>query len=146
MHYGAEVAGPVFKEIADRLYTTYVKNSKNSGDELVKNDSSLINFSGNKDDITYVMSRVGLKYKENVGLADDWINSNGNSKLLSITSKKINKQIMPLLKGMNIKDAVYLCESIGLKTKISGKGKVNVQSIEDGAKISFGQTINLFLN
>ena len=30
LHFGAEVAGPVFKEIADRLYTTYVKNTASS--------------------------------------------------------------------------------------------------------------------
>ena len=47
---------------------------------------------------------------------------------------------------MNIKDAVYLCETIGLKVSVNGKGKVNRQSLVEGSRIAFGQQINLQLN
>jgi cell division protein FtsI (penicillin-binding protein 3) len=93
-----------------------------------------------------VMNRVGVKYNENIGIADEWINTRGKSSLINVSAKKIDKKTMPLLKGMNIKDAVYLCEEIGLKVNINGKGKVNNQSIAEGSRIIFGQTINIGLN
>lgn len=53
---------------------------------------------------------------------------------------------MPLLKGMVLKDAVYLCENIGLLVSVKGRGKVNEQSILPGQAIAKGQTIQLLLN
>ncbi len=144
-YYGGQVAAPVFKEIADRLYTTYVKNAAIQN-QFIKADSSSIKYSGFRDDIKYVLNKVGTKYNENVGLADEWVTVVGNTKQLSISAKKTLKQTMPLLTGMNMKDAVCLCENLGLKVTANGKGKVNSQSISEGTKIAFGQTVNINLN
>ena len=146
LHFGAEVAGPVFKEIADRLYTTYVKNTNSSQNQFAKNDSSKINYSGYKEDMKYVMNKLGTKYKENLTIADEWVNVNGNANSISFSSKSIEPKKMPLLKGMNIKDAVYLCETLGLKVKVNGVGRVNEQSIIEGSKVAFGEKIKINLN
>ena len=53
---------------------------------------------------------------------------------------------MPQLKGMGLKDAVFLCENIGLKLNIKGKGRVEDQSIAAGTPIAKGQIINILLN
>jgi cell division protein FtsI (penicillin-binding protein 3) len=47
---------------------------------------------------------------------------------------------------MNIKDAVYLCEKLGLRISVSGKGKVINQSVVEGSKIGLGQTVSIQLN
>ena len=43
--------------------------------------------------------------------------------------------------GMGLKDAVYLCENLGLKVSVKGKGKVTAQSIAAGQSIARGQSI-----
>ena len=53
---------------------------------------------------------------------------------------------MPVLTGLGLKDAVYLCENLGLKINVKGKGKVEDQSIEAGSPIAKGQIINISLN
>jgi cell division protein FtsI (penicillin-binding protein 3) len=53
---------------------------------------------------------------------------------------------MPELKGMGLKDVVYLCENIGLKVTVKGKGKVAAQSIIAGQAFARGQLINIELN
>ena len=53
---------------------------------------------------------------------------------------------MPQLKGMGLKDAVYLCENVGLKLNVKGKGRVEDQSITAGTPIAKGQIINISLN
>jgi|MGYP000690866067 PASTA domain. len=47
---------------------------------------------------------------------------------------------------MGAKDAVYLLESMGLKARITGIGKVKSQSIPAGNTLRKGQTIQLRLN
>ncbi len=60
---------------------------------------------------------------------------------LPVTSK-----LMPALQGMGLKDAVYLCENMGLKVSVKGTGKVMAQSVPGGSKISKGQQVKIELN
>jgi cell division protein FtsI (penicillin-binding protein 3) len=53
---------------------------------------------------------------------------------------------MPNISGMNLKDALWLCEKKGLIVKCSGKGKVVRQSILQGQYIQRGQQILIELN
>jgi cell division protein FtsI (penicillin-binding protein 3) len=53
----------------------------------------------------------------------------------------VSKAVMPNIKGMGLKDIVYLLESMGLKVKANGKGKVMVQSIQAGAVLTKGMTV-----
>jgi cell division protein FtsI (penicillin-binding protein 3) len=53
---------------------------------------------------------------------------------------------MPALNGMGLKDAVYLCENLGLKVMVKGRGKVVAQSLVAGQLIKRGQSIIIQLN
>jgi cell division protein FtsI (penicillin-binding protein 3) len=48
---------------------------------------------------------------------------------------------MPDIKGMGLKDAIYLLENMGLKVQTKGKGKVMVQSILAGTTLAKGMTV-----
>jgi cell division protein FtsI (penicillin-binding protein 3) len=52
---------------------------------------------------------------------------------------------MPALRGLGLKDAVLICENLGLKVEIKGKGKVTNQSIVSGQSIAKGQIVTLEL-
>jgi cell division protein FtsI (penicillin-binding protein 3) len=64
------------------------------------------------------------------------------------TARALNtaKQVMPNVKGMGLKDAIYLLENMDLKVVAKGIGKVNVQSVNAGSPIQNGQLITLELN
>jgi cell division protein FtsI (penicillin-binding protein 3) len=53
---------------------------------------------------------------------------------------------MPDLRGMNIRDALFILEEMGLKTRFFGKGKISRQSVAPGTKINQGITVNLYLS
>ena len=89
LHYGADVAGPVFKEIANRLYTLFVKTNTSDNYVLNTKDSEAFNFFGYNDDIKYLFTNVGLKYKENNKQAIDWIEAKGNANSVAIQPKII---------------------------------------------------------
>ncbi|OIR02984.1 penicillin-binding protein PbpB [mine drainage metagenome] len=145
-HYGASVAGPVFKEIADRLYLTYVHQNNYTNYSVNRKDSSSFNYVGSKDDLKFLMKTVQLHYNDSTSLTSVWVNINSNRGSIYLNNRKINTNTMPLLKGMGLKDAVYLCENIGLKLIVKGKGKVEDQSIVAGTPIAKGQIINILLN
>ena len=56
------------------------------------------------------------------------------------------KNRMPDLRGMGLKDAIYLLESMSLKVAAKGKGKIRQQSIDPGTGISKNQKVTIELN
>ncbi len=108
-YYGATVAGPVFKEIAQKIYTT-TPTDKQSVDDAVQ------------------FEEIDKAYQ------------NYNSLL----SKNYTK--VPNVKGMSAMDALSLLENLGLKVKVDGVGKVQSQSLKNGAKLEKGKTITLKLS
>jgi cell division protein FtsI (penicillin-binding protein 3) len=145
VYYGGSVAGPVFKEIADRLYSTYVRES-NLVKQQRKSDSSTFSYAGYKPDVTAVISKLNMSYRDSSGRVDEWVLVNGKDARVSMSSRSIDQKTMPQLKGMGLKDVVYLCENMGLKVKVQGKGKVVAQSVQAGQYIAKGQLITVALN
>ena len=146
IHFGADVAGPVFREVADRLYSTYIRQSNTVSIQQKKTDSSSFSYAGSKQDVAYINAKLKLKYADSSGRADEWINMYGKDATVVINRRPFDRNTMPELKGMGLKDVVYLCENIGLKVNIKGKGKVAVQSIMPGQAIAKGQLISIELN
>ena len=143
--YGAAVAGPVFKEIADRLYTTYVRQN-NYAETVVKPDSSYFSYVGLKQDIKQVANMVKIPYADNDNNDEEIASISGNRSKTSFNERLIGNNFMPSLRGLGLKDAVVLCEGMGMKVKIKGRGKVNNQSITAGESVARGQLITVELN
>lgn len=146
LHYGATVAGPVFKEIADRLYTTYVRE-KNMSNLTATKDSAAFNYAGYKADVEMVTAKLNIPApKGDIAADDDWVNINGQPNSPAYSNRVVTHSVMPQLKGLGLKDAVAVCESIGLKVMVKGRGKVIEQSILAGSGIAKGQVITIQLN
>ncbi len=144
-HFGSSVAGPVFKEIADRLYSSYIRQG-NMNVATKKTDSSAFTYTGNKQDIALISGKLKLRYSDSTARTDEWTNISGINASAVMSKKTVDTNTMPLLKGMILKDVVYLCENMGLKVMAKGKGKVAAQSILPGQMIAKGQLINIELN
>ena len=144
--HGAEVAAPVFKEIADRLYATCVRNTENIVSVTAQNDSVSLKYFGYKTEVRQLVNYFNIKVTDSTGNENDWICLNESKGRGHLSDFKMEKNEMPLLKGLGLKDALYLCENIGLKVKIKGKGKVSDQSILAGQVFSKGQIVNIQFN
>lgn len=144
--YGASVAGPVFKEIADRLYSTYIKTNKTLIAGTNKKDSTYFKYNGYKADLAYLSEKLQLKISDSTGRADEWTSLNKNTAAAVMQKMPINKNAMPPLKGLGLKDAIYLCEEMGLMVQVKGRGRVLDQSILPGQPIAKGQLIQISLN
>ncbi|MFT4202484.1 MAG: penicillin-binding protein [Chitinophagaceae bacterium] len=147
--YGASVAGPVFKEIAERLYTLYVKNEGTSKPSYynLKKDTTGYAYEAYAKDVQTIMNGLGMNYQYKGAGDGNWWNvysENQQPTVSKMTFETLKK--MPKVTGMSLKDAVYVCENAGLQVRVTGRGRVSDQSINSGEPISHGQLIHLNLN
>ena len=144
--YGASVAGPVFKAVADRLYATIV--AKKSFDRMaVPPDNGTYQFYGMKKDLNTIFDV--FKYKEtDSATSGNWrstILHDNDAKLLA-DNISLKSEKVPDVTGMGLKDALYLLENMGLKVSATGRGKVISQSLVQNTDFKKGQQIKLQLN
>jgi cell division protein FtsI (penicillin-binding protein 3) len=144
IHYGGTLAGPVFKEIATKLYAMYV-NKKQPDLFATKKDSAAYFYAGNTSDIKNVFKTLNVSYQDSTANSE-WGNAFANNYQPLVRSTVVRRQIMPNVKGMGLKDALHLLENMGVKVSIKGKGKVANQSIAPGSNIAKGTSVVLELS
>ncbi|WP_245565757.1 penicillin-binding protein [Terrimonas ferruginea] len=137
VHYGGSLAGPVFREVATKVYAMYV-NRKSATPFVPKRDSSSYFFAGDAGDIKKVLQTLRMPFRDSVN-EQTWTNVYGNAggtgqPVLSVN--RVRKELMPNVRGMGLRDALYMLESLGLKVTIKGKGKVISQSVSPGTAIN----------
>jgi cell division protein FtsI (penicillin-binding protein 3) len=60
---------------------------------------------------------------------------------VELKGRDVKKGIVPDVRGMGLRDALYLLENEGLKVRFTGKGKVRKQSIKYGTPSQKGAEI-----
>jgi cell division protein FtsI (penicillin-binding protein 3) len=143
-HFGGTLAAPVFREIATKLYAMYVEK-KNPSLYAAKKDSAAYYYAGYSRDIKNVFNAMNMKYTDSVA-QNDWTSvfASNYQPVMKVTT--VRKQVMPNVRGMGLKDALYLLENMGVKVSVKGKGKINVQSIAPGTALPKGVTVMLELS
>jgi len=142
-YYGGAVAAPVFKEVADKLYAMEGGDGRQPF-APVKDSSSFL-YAGKGDDLMMVLEKIGIRFRDSSGRSD-------YKQLASIDytpvveKKEIPKHSMPDVKGMGLKDALYVLENQKVKVVVRGKGKVTNQSVSPGLPLAKGQTVVVDLN
>lgn len=145
-YHGSEVAAPVFKEIADRLYTTFLRKSQSQQVMTRSLDSIPVRWIGNKNDLQQISRSMSIALVDSSNNWTEWADMKGSLKNGMVKGKAIPENEMPSLVGMGLKDALQLAENRGLMVRIQGRGKVMNQSIPAGDKIIKGQLLRIQLS
>lgn len=143
-HYGGQLAAPVFKEVATKLYAMYVQGKQNSRMPLVK-DSVQRFYAGYTSDVKQVMKELEMEYKDAAG-NNTWGVVAADYAQPVVKPAAIAKKVVPDVRNMTLKDALYVLENNGIKVTAKGRGKVIVQDVQPGTPIKKGQAITLLLN
>jgi len=144
-YYGAAIAGPVFKEVSDKLFALNINSEKNKSDYSPSKDSSNYYYAGASADIRHVMNKLQIAYADSLKNSD-WSRVYAVNYSSVLKGQEVSKTTMPDLRGMGLRDAVYLLESMNLKVIAKGKGRIRQQSINPGAGFSKNQKVILELN
>lgn len=143
-YYGATVAAPVFKEIADKIYSTLLEDEYRAPQEIAQISSDLpVSAVANVKDAETVYNRLNIStpYKPETKYAK-LAQKEG---VVLMKSFKVSWHKVPSVKGMSAKDAMALLENLGLRVALRGSGKVKRQSLEPGERLQKGSFITLTL-
>ena len=143
--YGGSVAGPVFKEVADKLYALEAEEKNIDRVVPVKIDSSDFYYAGFSPDMKEVMSAMHISYQDSAGKAE-WAGLKSAASRPVLKVRPIPRLAVPDVRGMGLKDALYLLEDAGLKVNVTGSGKVVAQSLQPGTGLVRKQNITIELN
>lgn len=144
---GASLAGPVFKAIADRVYSNAIdwghsiKKPNLNKTEIIQEQSNDFNIKSKKGDIEKV--RKILKTLEVDGNNAIFVNKVEINKIEAYD--KTHKTI-PNVIGMGLQDAIEVLMPLGVNVKTIGKGIITKQSIPVGRKTKKGSEIKLTLS
>ena len=147
---GGGMSGKVFHDIAEGIMAQSLKmDVKDAHDEnsILEPDVK----SGNIIAADYVLTHLG--YETRADWSGSYADGNpiwghatrGNGHIALTRQAKTRANVMPDVTGMGARDAVFLIESRGVKTKLYGRGKVTQQSIAAGHTISKGMACILTL-
>jgi len=145
VYYGNLVAGPVFREIANKVYATSLDM-----DDALNHDQDLqveIPYSkhGDRDELNTVLEYLGIPSTPG-SIESNWVATIKKDDGISINDLRIGGGLVPNVKEMGLKDALYLLESSGMIVEVRGRGKVLEQSIQPGSVIRKGDRILLTMS
>lgn len=145
-YYGSVVAGPVFKEIADKVYATHYEFHPQME---IKEQHAFVEVpyskNGNKAKTEFIFRKLMIPIEYNHELKSDWITTQRTSNSVILANRFIKKKLVPNVIGMGASDAVYILEQAGLQVSIIGRGSVVQQSIPPDSRIVPGKKITLRL-
>ena len=142
-YYGGPLAGPVVKRMVDyicnRNYDWYGRVERDGPRRYPERMKG-----GDIEQIRRVADKLSPRtsFDERTGWGRASVDSLSN---VRITSLPDGRETMPDVRGMGLKDALFLLESRGLRVRFTGQGSVTQQSISAGARISPGATVAITL-
>lgn len=142
-YYGGPLSGPVVKQMVDYIYNrghdwcdpAEKGVGKRHPDHLKGGDIAQLRRVADK-----LSPRASFDRRNGWGRVE--VDSLSN---VVITSLPVGEESMPDVRGMGLKDALFVLESRGLKVRVSGQGGVLMQSIPVGERIAPGATVEIIL-
>ncbi len=143
VYYGNIVAGTVFKEISDKVYATNFFRDC-SAENSDKNPAAPEAGNGYREDINNVLKEMDVQYRKTA--KTDWVATKESGDTVRLVGLNLVAGLVPDVRGMSLRDAIFLLENSGYRVKYSGRGRVSRQSPEHGARYFEGQVVSLEMN
>lgn len=139
--YGSSVAAPVFKEIADNIYARDIKlHGPMEGIQQTETDILPVIRAGNQQELMLLCQELGIASEESAE-EQEWVKTTRNGNTIGWKKAVEGQDIVPDVKGMSFRDAIFLLEKSGLRVFFEGKGRVQSQSLTPGARVRRGDGI-----
>ena len=123
VYYGNMVAGSVFKEISDKVYATTFYRDYRAESKEDKDKKPVAPEAGNglRSDINEVLGELDVRYKKTS--KEEWVATRESGDTIRLVGVDLKKGLVPDVRGMSLRDAVYLLENVGSQGKIQRQGK-----------------------
>ncbi len=138
------VSAPGFREIAEKVYATRIGIMEDDSLELLVDQTKAPVIVRHEKESQYLGSLA--KSYNDYAIGGDWVTvESSENGQITMREASLSDQIVPNVVGMDITDAVYILENMGINIDFSGQGVVKEQSLHAGDTIRANSTIHLKL-
>ncbi|KAA9339107.1 PASTA domain-containing protein [Hymenobacter busanensis] len=144
--YGADVAAPVFREVADKAMARDQASQRPLLARAPKRKALVpAAHAGLQDELLLVCSRLGVSnHPASVG-SEDWVRADTQGQSVKWQPVADRRGRMPNVAGLTRRDALFLLENRGLRVRTIGTGRVSRQSVPTGMPLQRGAVVMLEL-
>ncbi len=148
--YGADVAAPVFREVADKCMARDLLSQRPllAKARLNKSHVPLVR-AGMQDELALVCQKLGLAGNTQATGGEEWVRAASDTafhaRTVALVVNPVRPGRVPQVRGLTLRDALFLLENRGLHVRALGTGRVREQSLDVGAPIRRGDLITLTL-
>ncbi len=148
--YGADVAAPVFREVADKCMARDLLSQRPllAKARLNKSHVPLVR-AGMQDELALVCQKLGLAGNTQATGGEEWVRAASDTafhaRTVALVVNPVRAGRVPQVRGLTLRDALFLLENRGLHVRALGTGRVREQSLMVGAPIRRGELITLTL-
>lgn len=146
-YYGNVVAGPVFKEIAEKIYANRLELQTELAEIATPDARPPVTLSGHSGDL--LAAAKALHVPVTVQEEGEWLGTTAGDTSVIAKDRPMPGDavgMVPNVLGMGLKDALYILENRGLRVRVTGSGMVRKQSLQPGSRCFRGSTIWIDLN
>ncbi len=141
--YGGSWAAPVFKKIADKIYSSS-PDWANPLDSIIEGGPGKIELlAGNTKALKTALSFISSQQNP-ITTSQEWMVKDSTG--TELIAANIQKGMVPNVIGMGLKDALYLLENLGYRVSFQGKGRVVSQSQPTDTLMNKNEIIELQLS
>lgn len=144
--YGNLVAGPIFTDIADKIYSNRLELQQETHLAQREGPRTPVSLSGHAGDLRIALQGLGIPTEERG--EGEWMTTQAGDSVVALLPRGIPSDAMDLVPnvlGMGLKDALYILENRGLRVRFEGMGMVKRQSLMPGTRPTQGSTIVIHL-
>ena len=143
--HGSNVSAPVFKEVADKIYSFRLELQpvKEATQTVSKSTFPYIK-AGYHDELIMICNKLGISNHSEKKA--EWVTTKVADQTIYWENNSVQFRQVPDVRGMSLRDAIFILENLGLKVKVRGRGRVTYQSLAPKAKIVKGSTIKLYMS
>lgn len=135
VYYGNLVAGPVFKEIADKVYATKFDLHDDNWGQYAENPNKIpYTKNSHYGELSNVLEEMKIQYN-NEDVISEWVQTRKLDSCVNLRNLFVDVHKVPNVVGMGVKDAVFILENLGLSVDFEGRGTVLKQSVQPGALV-----------
>jgi cell division protein FtsI (penicillin-binding protein 3) len=152
--YGGDVAAPVFREVADKCMARDQASQRPMLARVPARRTPVpLVRAGLQDEIALVCQKIGLPGQTHATGGEEWVRATkaldtafvARTVALRPDASVAHPGRMPDVRGLTLRDALFLLENRGLKVQTSGTGRVREQSVAPGSFAKRGLVVGLLL-
>lgn len=146
-YYGNVVAGPIFREIADKIHANRLELQPPQDELGIAERNVPVSFSGHAGETRTVLAGLGVPFLQDG--EGEWVSTQATDTIVLMQPRGVpgrEQGMVPNVVGMGLRDALFLLENSGLRVQVVGAGMVKRQSLPAGTRCNDGSHIRIELS